>query len=327
MIDVTNHNHVEETGTQAPEATGGKGEEPPKTKTRVRAKNPPRTPSGRGTRRKSEPRSHDPLERYLTKLLTPVAEAPCEHVPEAVDEEQPDETPALRRDDEEHWGEWPTPQEPVTADLQGPPGATEAPKEVKPLWQNTEESVPEAPPADSLARTAAEPSPPKSRPKPTIGPLTHRDKPGGGWQKLMITLIPVLAILMVFVLKYPLGTRSTAKAASASRGVTIPLVVPDIRIGWELPSPYEPTGRDPMRVTPPPAVAVQSAGTTVQPAEPPADLVVTGILHSEDRPAAIVNTQVVHEGQQISGATVEKIEKDGVQFERNGRRWKQAVNE
>jgi hypothetical protein len=49
-------------------------------------------------------------------------------------------------------------------------------------------------------------------------------------------------------------------------------------------------------------------------------------LHSADKPAAIVDTQVVHEGQRVSGATVEKIDRDGVQFERNGRRWKQTIN-
>ena len=100
----------------------------------------------------------------------------------------------------------------------------------------------------------------------------------------------------------------------------------DVPIAWEVPSPYDLRSRDLMRARPTPPVAVESAGTTVQPTEPPVNLVVTGILFSEDKPAAVVDTQIVHEGQQISGATVEKIEKDGIHFERNGLKWKQAIN-
>jgi hypothetical protein len=53
---------------------------------------------------------------------------------------------------------------------------------------------------------------------------------------------------------------------------------------------------------------------------------VTGILYSTDRPSALVNTQIVHEGQQIAGIAVEKIDSDGIQFERDGQRWKQGLN-
>ncbi len=78
-------------------------------------------------------------------------------------------------------------------------------------------------------------------------------------------------------------------------------------------------------VTPPPA-APQSPAAPTPAAETAVELTVTGILYSDDKPAAIVDTQVVHEGQQVSGTTVEKIDRDGVRFERNGRRWKQTVN-
>jgi len=140
----------------------------------------------------------------------------------------------------------------------------------------------------------------------------------------MTALIPVLAIAMVALLKYPLGARPAATAAGLPTAPTVRPAVPDVEIAWAIPDPYEPGGRDPMRATAPPAESRETSA----PATPAAVelLVVTGILHSEDRPTALVNTQIVHEGQQIAGATVEKIDADGVQFESQGRRWKQTVN-
>lgn len=139
----------------------------------------------------------------------------------------------------------------------------------------------------------------------------------------MTALIPVLAITMVALLKYPLGARPADTAASLPVAQTVRPAVPDVEIAWAIPAPYEPGGRDPMRATAP---VVENPETIVPAAQTAVELLVTGILHSEDKPAAIVNTQIVHEGQQISGATVEKIDADGVQFESNGRRWKQTIN-
>lgn len=45
------------------------------------------------------------------------------------------------------------------------------------------------------------------------------------------------------------------------------------------------------------------------------NLVVKGILYNEANPSAIVNKQVVHEGDKISGATIIKINKDSIEFE------------
>jgi len=45
------------------------------------------------------------------------------------------------------------------------------------------------------------------------------------------------------------------------------------------------------------------------------NLVVKGILYNEDNPSAIVNNQIVYEGDKISGATIIKINKDSIEFE------------
>jgi len=46
--------------------------------------------------------------------------------------------------------------------------------------------------------------------------------------------------------------------------------------------------------------------------------VLEDVVEGEDRPSAIVDTQVVYEGQQISGAVVEKIDRDGVRGQQGG---------
>jgi hypothetical protein len=195
-------------------------------------------------------------------------------------------------------------------------------------------------------------------------------------QRMMMAMIPVLAVVMVFVLHDSLSRQPATKAANqaprtaprptanraprtaappATNGAlrTAAAPVPDrapqtaappatdqaprtaappaaeAQIAWQVPARLAWGGRDPMQLTPPPAVlAAEGEGepVTARPVRSPVELVVTGILYSADRPSALVNTQIVHEGQQIAGIAVEEIDFDGIQFERDGQRWKQGVN-
>jgi len=52
---------------------------------------------------------------------------------------------------------------------------------------------------------------------------------------------------------------------------------------------------------------------------------VTGILYSEDKPSAVVGSQIVHEGDTLCGVNVVKIYKNKVEFEKSGKRWTQLV--
>jgi hypothetical protein len=243
-----------------------------------------------------------PLEWYLMKLLEPTEDAPHEQVPQSADEGHVEETAAPPQLDAIHHGQR---------------DATEVPKESTPLWPTADEEPAKAQAATSAASIA--------KPKSTIRSYAQIERASGSRQKLMVAIIPVLAIVMVVLLKHPLGARSTAKAAGVQATETARAIIPEVEIAWTIPSSYELGGRDPMRPAPP-TVEEKSAQTVGRLAETPIELIVTGILHSADKPAAIVDTQVVHEGQRVSGATVEKIDRDGVQFERNGRRWKQTIN-
>lgn len=55
--------------------------------------------------------------------------------------------------------------------------------------------------------------------------------------------------------------------------------------------------------------------------------VVTGILYSAERAAAVVDRKIVHQGDTINGVKVVKIFRDKVEFERKGKKWTQTVQQ
>jgi hypothetical protein len=58
----------------------------------------------------------------------------------------------------------------------------------------------------------------------------------------------------------------------------------------------------------------------------PEDMV-TGIVYSQDKPAAVVGGKIVHKGDEIGKVRVVGISPDEVQFEKAGRQWTQKVGE
>ena len=55
--------------------------------------------------------------------------------------------------------------------------------------------------------------------------------------------------------------------------------------------------------------------------------VVTGILYIMEDSSATLDGQIVKNGDIVNGVRVVSIEKSVVEFEKDGARWKQAVNE
>jgi hypothetical protein len=90
-------------------------------------------------------------------------------------------------------------------------------------------------------------------------------------------------------------------------------------IDWEIPEPYPTKLRDPMQLGLRTTAEIETE-----------KIVVTGILRSDDDPSASsasIGKEIVHEGEKIFGATVVKINKDSVEFEMNGKRWTQKVQQ
>jgi hypothetical protein len=143
-------------------------------------------------------------------------------------------------------------------------------------------------------------------------------------QKAVVVLVPVLVIALVFVLTQVVSSpsRSLAKGKQKAPATTVTGFAGEI--DWKIPALYPATLRDPMQGGPlAPAKAEPQAP---QISEPEAEkLIVRSILHSESKPSAVVGTEIVHEGDTISGATIVRILKDGVEFEKDGKRWTQKI--
>jgi hypothetical protein len=54
-------------------------------------------------------------------------------------------------------------------------------------------------------------------------------------------------------------------------------------------------------------------------------LIVRGIVCSEEQQYAIIGTQIVKEGETVLGAKIVQIREEGVEFEKNGETWTQKV--
>jgi len=55
--------------------------------------------------------------------------------------------------------------------------------------------------------------------------------------------------------------------------------------------------------------------------------IVTGILLSEDNSSAVIDEQLVSQGDLIYGVKIVEIEEDSVEFEKNGITWTQKIRQ
>jgi hypothetical protein len=151
-------------------------------------------------------------------------------------------------------------------------------------------------------------------------------KPGASRtrQKATVVLIPILAIMLLIVLTRVFKTSSPSAARGEQKEPDTSAIDAGHEIDWQIPPPYRASLRDPMQVTAP--AIVQAEPEILETQEPEAEtLIVKSILHSQSKPSAVIGSQIAHEGDTILGATVIKIDKDTVEFEKNGERWTQEV--
>jgi len=138
-------------------------------------------------------------------------------------------------------------------------------------------------------------------------------------QKTTVILVPVLVVVLIFMFikAFNVPSAEPSSAAGVESGVESSggVVGSGDEIDWQIPEPYPTTLRDPMRFG---LAAAARGGTT--------ELMVSGIVYSSDNPSAVVADKIVHEGDEILGVTVVKINANSVEFEMNGKKWTQKVN-
>jgi len=145
-------------------------------------------------------------------------------------------------------------------------------------------------------------------------------------QKAMIVLVPVLAIVFIFILRQVFA-KAPAKTDAATND-NMPVVITadnsDDDIDWQIPEPLPFVIRDPAKTesqTDFDNIEQNSEDTQL------GDMTVRGILYSYDKPSVVIGGKIVHLNEKINDVTVVEIYKDYVVFEKDGNRWTRKVAE
>lgn len=145
-------------------------------------------------------------------------------------------------------------------------------------------------------------------------------------QKKMAMMVGVLAAVFAVVMYISLGgvgksTVNTKKDNSEENGHSSATVIrPE---DWKSPKPLSAELRNatsPVTQT----SSVEPTGTENTDTNP-SELVVSGIVFSKNKPTAIINNQIFHEGETINGVRIVKITKEAVEFLDQENRWSQKV--
>jgi hypothetical protein len=144
-------------------------------------------------------------------------------------------------------------------------------------------------------------------------------------QKKMAVLVAVLCVVFGGVMFISLGGVGQAKATAAESTTEEPAGqnpgTKKTAQDWKSPQPLPADLRDATStVSKQTASSPDSAEVSVS-----GDLVVKGIVFSRNKPSAIINNQILTEGETFNGVTIVKITKEAVEFKANDKQWTQQV--
>ena len=143
-------------------------------------------------------------------------------------------------------------------------------------------------------------------------------------QKKAGMLVGILSVVFGVVMFVSLGGvgKTQAAAADATSGdqTTQIQVAKKTAQNWKNPNPLP---QDLRNATSPKIVhsGTSEQGSTTESGA----LTVKGIVFSKNKPSAIINNQILSEGQTFNGITIVRITKETVEFEENEKRWTQPV--
>lgn len=201
------------------------------------------------------------------------------------------------------------------------PAAAKAPPESKaPVKKAAPARQPKAAPAEETSR-------PAFWRQISNKLFAHKAGSSPARQKAMVILVPILAIVMIFVLRQVLSNspRKT-KGATEDEALLTAGAKSGQDIEWKIPDPLPDTMRDPIKLG-----AQTSAGGAESSGAGPelsaSDIDVRDIIFSKDKPSAFINGRIVYIGDKVHDATVVKISKEGVEFEKDGKKWTQNIRD
>jgi hypothetical protein len=143
-------------------------------------------------------------------------------------------------------------------------------------------------------------------------------------QKKMAGLVGVLCVVFGGVMFFSLGGVGQSKAAAADPTEEAVVQSPGTQKtvqDWTSPRPLPADLRDATSITSRQADPTGDAFANSDSGE----LAVKGIVFSQNKPSAIINSEILTEGQTINGVTIVRITKDAVEFKSNDKQWTQQV--
>ncbi|MFC1792758.1 hypothetical protein ACFL3Q_04145 [Planctomycetota bacterium] len=157
-------------------------------------------------------------------------------------------------------------------------------------------------------------------------------KPGSSpaKQKAMVIMVPVLAIIMIFVFRQVLS-----KAPSQTEGAgtdDAPVVVANADTGdeidWKIPEPIAIITRDPIKLPDESNTQNTEQGNGTTGNDTTGTIIVRDIVYSRDKPSAVIGSKIVYVGDTINDVTILKINRDSIEFEdKDGDRWEQSTRD
>jgi len=225
---------------------------------------------------------------------------------------------------------------PALTRVSGPPQTSgdiqtqDVPKTRQPVWLSPEVPSKSRPPETAavkqvigqVRRSSGGQVPRRGFERPKTDKL-HAPKTGLSQrvQRARVVLVIILSIVLIALLaRIFYAPSQNAFMSTVAEPAKAQLTArPNIKIDWPIPPVYPKDIRDPMRIME--GNLRTSAEVEAEAGRP----IVRGIVHSENRPFAVIDKQLRREGEEVFGATIVKIRPDSVEFEMNGKRWIQQV--
>ena len=162
-------------------------------------------------------------------------------------------------------------------------------------------------------------------PKPGVNPTR---------QKALVIMVPILAIIMIFAFRQVLSKAPRQTEGAGTDDALVVAVNADDgnEIGWKIPEPITVIARDPIKLPDesdaqnPEQDGKENAGQNESANKPKQEeIVIRDIVYSHDRPSAVIGSRIVYVGDKVNDATIVNINRDGIEFEKDAKRWVQKV--
>jgi hypothetical protein len=215
-------------------------------------------------------------------------------------------------------------------------GRTDAPKAGEPSQEQSDfmpkdvPASPKRPPHGFVKEVSSRRGPMPSRPTEfgSLGPVSViGEKRRKATMVLMVALFVILTLVLTSTFSRRLAKKKTTSALNEATVATKAVASSsDTQIDWDIPPEYPETLRDPMETTwsqdPVTGEWIEESVVVIKDGEEQTlidvGIALRSILWAESGRSVVVGNEILYEGDTILGVTIKKINKDSVEFEKDG---------